>query len=298
MRLLYMISDGLVTYVISKFFDLNSNMPSTFKSGFLCQNVLSREEVEILTNNILEMKIHSKDLMGEKLKFSGNQLDYEYYKSKKIMRIDFDTSALLSNIEIAKFAIKKIWQDECTKILGTRAFLVGINSWLTLPPPVEIGDYDDVGKIVSSQMWHRDCDNLRDLKVMTYLTDVNDGKEGPFEIIKDTHCFNFFNPFQYVMGPGMRIKNSNVEKKYLNKKHSFLGRAGTSFVVDTRCLHRGKTIVKKKHFRLMLQLYFSNSLFGKCQNNPKISRSWESYNIWKDAINNDEAYKSLFNQSV
>ena len=40
---------------------------------------------------------------------------------------------------------------------------------------------------------------------MTYLTDVIDDKDGPFEIIKNTHSFNF-NPFKYEMGLAMRVK--------------------------------------------------------------------------------------------
>ena len=37
-----------------------------------------------------------------------------------------------------------------------------------------------------TQMWHRDVDHLRDLKVFVYLNDVLDKQDGPFEIIEGT----------------------------------------------------------------------------------------------------------------
>ena len=57
---------------------------------------------------------------------------------------------------------------------------------------------------------------------MTYLTDVKNDNQGPFEVVEDTHKFNFFNPFVYVMGSGLRIKNSYITKNFNNKIKSFL----------------------------------------------------------------------------
>ena len=68
--------------------------------------------------------------------------------------------------------------NEVKKILGTKPYFVGIDAWLTLPPHKKMSNYDEIGSHVSSQMWHRDCDNLRDIKVMTYLTDVKNLDEG------------------------------------------------------------------------------------------------------------------------
>ena len=145
-------------------------------------------------------------------------------------------------------------------------------------------------------MWHRDCDYLRDIKVMTYLTNVENEEDGPFEIIKNSHCLTFFNPFKYAMGLAMRVKSEYVNKYYINKKHSFLGKSGSTFLVDTRALHRGKTINKKNHYRLTLQLYFTNSLFGNevRHSKLKLDESWDSYKVWHDANKNTNTYKALF----
>ena len=37
---------------------------------------------------------------------------------------------------------------------------------------------------------------LRDIKIMTYLTDVEQDNEGQFEYVENSHFFNFFNPLK------------------------------------------------------------------------------------------------------
>ena len=130
-------------------------------------------------------------------------------------------------------------------------------------------------------MWHRDVDNLRDIKHMIYLTDVLDETSGSFEIVKNTHFFSWFNPFNYFNKIKFRVKDDFVKKKYCDKIFSFLGKAGTNFLVDTRALHRGKIITKQKHFRIVLQLYLSNHFFGK-DKKKILSQKYDSYEILKN----------------
>ena len=67
-----------------------------------------------------------------------------------------------------------------------------------------------------------------------------------------------------------------LSKTKLKKKHSFFGKKGTTFIVDTRNLHRGKTIKKSNCHRHVLQLYFTNSLFGNRIINKQLDKKWES----------------------
>jgi len=243
------------------------------------------------------MRLENKEL----IKLDSNILDYSkidlnYYKSKKLMRLDICEEDLINNYKITEFALDKKWIDINKEILGTDPYLVGIDAWITLPPPYEIKNYDDAAELVSSQMWHRDCDNLRDLKVMTYLTDVKDENEGPFEIIEGSHYFNNFNPFRYTMGSsGMRIKNDYIYKKYYKKIKSFYGKAGTSFIVDTRSLHRGKTVKKQNYHRVLLQLYFSNHPFGKIKKYKKPHFNAPSHKLWEESLKKNNYYQSIFN---
>ena len=61
-------------------------------------------------------------------------------------------------------------------------------------------------------MWHRDCDNLRDIKVMTYLMDVKEKDDGPFEFIENSH-YLISSTFRYSKGSsGMRVNNNYIQK--------------------------------------------------------------------------------------
>jgi len=295
MRYLFKFSDGLLIYIISKFFNFNIKRPSLFKKSFLLNKSLDKIEVSNLYNEIIKMRLRNHEVDNEKLKFNEDgKIDFEYYKSKKLIRLDVNKEDLLKNQVVCEYAIKEKWAESLKKILGCDPQLLGIDAWFSLTPHVQFQEYDDVGKVVSSQMWHRDCDNLRDLKVMTYLTDVNNDDQGPFEIIEDTHSFNFFNPLAYVMGNKLRIEDKYVVKKFSSKVKSFLGVAGSSFIVDTRAIHRGKTINQKNFFRLIIQLYFSASSFGKNKNNPKLNQFWPSYSLWKNVLETKKNYINLF----
>ena len=242
MRFLYFISDGLILNFISIFLKLNTNLPSKFKLGYLKYGQCDEKDANDIRDEILKMRLSNKEVKEKKLKINNNnQIDFEYYSSKSLMRLDINPQDLISSIKISKFILKQCWIDEVKKILGCKPYIVGIGAWITLPPPTEIYSYDEIGKFVSSQMWHRDCDNLRDIKVMTYLTDVKEKDDGPFEFIENSHYFNFFNPFRYSMGSsGMRVNNNYIQKKYHKNIRSFYGSSGSSFIFDTRGLHRGK----------------------------------------------------------
>ena len=55
-----------------------------------------------------------------------------------------------------------------------------------------------------------------------------------------------------------------------------------------------------KNYRLILELYFSTSLFGKHKNfnnfdKPKLNKNWQSYNLWKEKIEKfPDNYNYLF----
>ena len=135
------------------------------------------------------------------------------------MRLDINPQDLISSIKISKFILKQCWIDEVKKILGCKPYIVGIGAWITLPPPTEIYSYDEIGKFVSSQMWHRDCDNLRDIKVMTYLTDVKEKDDGPFEFIENFIILISSIPLDILWDlSGMRVKQIIIYKKSMKKK--------------------------------------------------------------------------------
>ena len=300
MRYLYKYSDGIILYFISFFLTgLKTKLPNKFSKTFAKHKILNEISSDKILKSIFDTPIINAKINEEKLKlYSENKnLDFNYYKEKNLIRLDFDSQKLVENKLISEFATNPYWAGEVKKILGTKPYFVGIDAWLTLPPYKKINNYDDIGNYVSSQMWHRDCDNLRDIKIMTYLTDVKNLDTGPFEIVTGTNKFTFFNPFKYLMGSAMRVQDHYVQKKFKNSIYSFLGNKGESMIADTRALHRGKTITDQNSYRVILQFYFSNHTFGKVKYLKLPTKNSESYEIWINSFDRDDCnYKSLFNR--
>ena len=93
------------------------------------------------------------------------------------------------------------------------------------------------------------------------------------------------------------LKKALVSKNIYDKK-SFYGKKGTCFLANTRAFHRGVKV--SKNYRLILELYFSSSIFGKHEfynpyTRPKLDNDWPSYEIWdKNIKRNKFLYESLF----
>ena len=293
MRLFFLISDGILLYVLSKFLIKGKiKKPGDFRKGYMSCNVIDSQEAEKLLSEICNMRLNNQQTNNEFLKKDVNfqlnkKIDFLFYKNLNLMRLDISSEDLLKNDSVVKFATNKKFIEIIYNILGSEPYLMGIDAWITLPPPRDIANYDDVRSLVSSQMWHRDCDNLRDIKVMTYLTDVNNENQGPFELILDTHKFNFFNPFKYKLGSGMRVSDDYIQKKYKENIFTFLEKSGG--------FHRGKTIRENGHYRVILQLLFSNHFFGTARKNLKLEKHWKSYDLWQKALSsNFKNYSTIF----
>ena len=126
--------------------------------------------------------------------------------------------------------------------LGLRSYLRAINVWMNVPaadPPKE------------SQLWHRDGDDLRILKVFIYLMDV-DMSAGPFWFIPGTHeGAGRQIPVSQEAG---RVSDSEMEKKIpASKWKACTGMARTAILADTTGFHKG----------------------GKCEVKPRVLLTYE-----------------------
>ena len=116
-----------------------------------------------------------------------------------------------------------------------------------------------------------------------YFSDTLNIEDGPFEIIKDTNKFQFFNPLRYYDKIKFRVKNKFVQKKFKNQIVTINGETGTVFIADTRALHRGRPILKENKYRMVFQLYYSTHAFGK-NNKIELKENYESYSLWKNYL--------------
>lgn len=108
----------------------------------------------------------------------------------------------------------------------------------------------------TAQLYHHDMHRLGFVKVFLYLTDVVD-TSGPHTLVQKTHR----NRPDALWADG-RHGDAAIAQNGLAKDEVHInGKAGTVFLVDTSCLHKGSH--PEKESRLMAQVQYVNSLFGK-----------------------------------
>lgn len=302
-RFLDRVSRGLSTKFI-EIFVTKKNSKETYSSYKILNNVPIHDLLNI-KNEIDQMRVfkHSdiKKIHNTNIILKTEDFSYRFKDSEKnnAIRLDILKADLLSNLKISKFVTQRKWLDTVEENFNFSPKLIDVNAWYTLPEKKKSDDIYVNEEITGydAQIWHRDVDKLRDIKIFTYLTDVENEENGPFEILDNTHLFKL-NKFKYLNKNNYRILDRNIPLHLKKNKHAFLGKKGTSFVVNTRCLHRGTKV--NKEFRLILELYFSSSFFGKHMKfndftRPKLSKNWESFNFWNEIIENKpENYKYLF----
>jgi hypothetical protein len=111
----------------------------------------------------------------------------------------------------------------------------------------------------AAQYFHFDLDRVKWLKFFIYLTDVGpDG--GPHTFVAGSHRTEGI-PENLLRHGYVRLSDRDVHAEYPpSALIEFNAPRGTILVEDSRGLHKGKRVVRGD--RLMLQVQFSNSLFG------------------------------------
>lgn len=110
----------------------------------------------------------------------------------------------------------------------------------------------------NAQLFHRDKEYLRFLKVFIYLNDVNE-LNGPHTYVPQSHLstLNYFGEMNKIVN---RFSDNEIINSGLyNKQKAFTGKKGTVIFEDTYGFHKGSPVIKGH--RLMLQLEYANSLF-------------------------------------
>jgi hypothetical protein len=111
----------------------------------------------------------------------------------------------------------------------------------------------------AAQLFHFDLDRIKWLKVFFYINDVTP-ENGPHCYIEGSHKVNA-KPVDILNRGYVRIPDADLAPHY--KPEAFktvCGEAGSMFIGDTKCWHKG-TPLKKGH-RLVLELEYASSLFG------------------------------------
>lgn len=154
--------------------------------------------------------------------------------------------------------------EEMYEISADPLLLSIIQQYLGVPPifdtPVvflnSAAPVDAKGLSDTAQLYHHDLHRLQFVKLFMYLTDVDD-ESGPHAMIPGTHRAR---PTA-MWADGRRTDDAVKASGLLDQEVRITGKAGTLFLVDTSALHKG--VHPTKNARLLAQVQYTNSLFGK-----------------------------------
>jgi hypothetical protein len=126
--------------------------------------------------------------------------------------------------------------------------LLGSRAWWSYPPPPSSA----AARQPHLFGFHYDIDDYKFIKLFIYLTDV-DLASGPHVAISGTHRSKSL--FEKV---NRRISDEVANDRYKESIRVITGRAGTAFLEDTFCYHKGMSPQKR---RLIMELEFGTQRF-------------------------------------
>lgn len=214
-------------------FNSNKRKTQLIADGFcFLPNLLNETQI-----NDIKKYLSNKNLIDlsrpENGIFTLNNRPYDsqvcHYLSRDIIKIPH-LKNIINNLEVLK-----IFEN----VYGCIPRVDYIGAWWSFPS----------NKTEEQQFFHRDMDSLNFFKLFIYLSDV-DSNDGPHVYIKGSHLEN------YKIKPYLRLSDHELLKKYdKNQFNEFYGLKGTSFLVDTFGIHKGKTPTRDS--RLILQVIYS-----------------------------------------
>jgi hypothetical protein len=274
----YLLLGGLPGTILSKLVGKKgSNFQATESNSLISREVqINNSELKANGYALVERAI-SKKTAGELLSLSqttkgsnrgmdsgkGYKTDIYFNRGNpNTVRFDVDPNALFKNHIVQDLAcdptILKIAQD----YLGTLPVLDFVAMWWHTKSPSPDKE--------AAQYFHFDMERLRWIKFFFYLTDVNE-ESGPHIFVPNSHLDNGL-PFSLRSKGYARLEDSQVDKVFPKASWKvFTGPIGSMIVEDTRGLHKGKHV--ENGDRLVFQLQFTSSLFGKAIDNIEINQS-------------------------
>lgn len=217
---------------------------------YVFEDPLPEELCEQLLQYASSHECTMRPMDGDK---SGKLVHTHYHRgAPEAVRYDFETQDLLDNQDVqlllADMSLAIVAQD----YLGARPVIDVIGLWWH----TRFSDKPDRG---AAQYYHFDMDRPKWLKFFIYLTDV-ETTNGPHSFIAGSHQSGAI-PSSLLKKGYARLTDEEI-KTHFDEKNiiEFNAPRGTIIAEDTRGLHKGKHV--QEGDRLILQIQYSNSLFG------------------------------------
>lgn len=170
----------------------------------------------------------------------------------RAVRYDFSTQDLLANPDVQEILADLSFTAVAQRYLGAKPVIDVLTMWwLTF--------FSDKPDAKAAQYFHFDMDRPKWLKFFIYLTDVHP-TSGPHMFVAGSHRSGRI-PQQLLQKGYARLTDEEVAKHFTpDDIVEFSAPRGTIIAEDTRGLHKGKHV--ESGDRLLLQVQYSNSLFG------------------------------------
>jgi hypothetical protein len=259
-------------FFLKKIFVGNAENKEIQKTVF--KNVNFEVINKCLKNNgyyIFSEKI-SEVLINKILEFSKDNICY-YYDDEGKKKFEYFDQDISKEFKSAKYSynVSDIYNSFIKDLIFDATLIQISKNYFNAVPylsnlamwwsPVRKKTVDIKNEIAnqSAQFFHFDLDKIKWLKVFFYITDT-DIFNGPHEYVEGSH--KIFAKPKELRDIGYHRLPDSLIRKYFHKEKikKILGLKGTVFVADTSCYHRGSPPLK--NHRLLLQIEYSNSLFG------------------------------------
>jgi hypothetical protein len=178
--------------------------------------------------------------------WKGSRADLPAHEAKDFL-VRLIPPKLHADSVYLRYAVQEGFLAVADAYLGMRAQLRAVHLWLNYPTE---------GEARSTQLWHRDSDDVVNLKIFTYLTDV-DESSGPFAYAPATHPFGrrrSIEPRSFAPG---RVEDGEMQRALPREEWRInVGPAGTTVFADTCGFHKGVKPVSRP--RLMLMCHYTS----------------------------------------
>ncbi|MBN9287345.1 MAG: hypothetical protein BGO43_15750 [Gammaproteobacteria bacterium 39-13] len=193
---------------------------------------------------------HPATIRGDTIQYASKEIYVPH--EPKAVRYDYEQQMLIDNAQVQNLITDKSIIAVAQNYLRAKPVLDVIGMWWHTA-------YQKEPDSSAAQFFHFDMDRIRWLKFFIYLTDVND-ESGPHAFVKSSHK-NKGIPRHLRARGYARIKDEEIFSIYDKENVIYhIAPKGTIIAEDTRGLHKGQHVVRGD--RLVLQLQFSNHLFG------------------------------------
>jgi ectoine hydroxylase-related dioxygenase (phytanoyl-CoA dioxygenase family) len=243
--------------------------------------VLDQILPEHLTNRLLHFAQTNIAVARETDENNGIYFETKFDGTQpEAVRYEYKLHDLMASDVIQSIVADKLFISIANKYLGSMPILDVVQMWWHT-------NFKKIADKKAAQYYHYDLDRLKWLKFFIYITDV-DESNGPHSFIKKSHIPETIPNDIYKKGY-MRIDDELIFKNFdKSDEVVFCGKKGTIIIEDTIGLHKGNHVSGKS--RLIMQIQFSNSLFG-------MVNDYEYYDI-ENKINIKDPNLSLLNKQV